>query len=77
MAFYCGEEMKSLPRLFKEHLLAKAHGWTIDYIRSLEEFEFERFVHLAMISERYDNYDVMNAVSVASIGKSLKSLRSI
>lgn len=74
MAFYRGEEVKSLPRLFKEHLLAKSHGWTIDYIRGLEDFEFERFVHLAVISERYDNYDVMNAVSIASLGKDLRSI---
>jgi len=70
--FYRGEEIKSLPKLFKEHLLAKTYGWTIDYMRSLVEFEFERFVSLALISERLDNYDVMNAVSIASVGRSLR-----
>jgi len=62
-----------LPRLFKEHLLAKTYSWTISYIRDLPDFEFERFVSLAMISERLDNYDVLNAVSIASLGKTLRS----
>lgn len=72
MNFYRGDEIDSLPRLFKEHLLAKAHGWTIHYIRSLADFEFERFVGLAMVSERLKNYDVMNAVSITSVGKALR-----
>jgi hypothetical protein len=63
-----------LPKLFKEHLLAKTYGWTIDNIRSMPDFEFERFASLAMISERLDNYDMLNAVSVASLGKSLRSM---
>ena len=62
-----------MPKLFKEHLLAKTHGWTIEYIRGLEYFEFERFFNLAMISERYDNYNLMNVMSIASIGKGLRS----
>ncbi len=74
MDFYRGDEIKSLPKLFKEHLLARAYGWTINDIRSLPDFEFERFVSLAMISERLDNYDVLNAVSIASVGKNLRSL---
>ena len=63
-----------MPKLFKEHLLAKVYGWTIDSIRSMPDFEFERFASLAMISERLDNYDVLNAVSIGSLGKSLRSM---
>ena len=74
MDFYKGDEVESLPKLFKEHLLAKAYGWTIHYMRDLEDFEFERFVSLALVSERLDNYDVMNAVSIASVGKSLRGI---
>ena len=71
--FYQGEKIESLPRLFKEHLLAKTYGWTISYIRGLPDFEFERFFNLAMVSERLDNYDILNAVSISSIGKTLRS----
>ena len=40
----------------------------------MPDFEFERFASLAMISERLDNYDVLNAVSIASLGKPLRSM---
>ena len=40
----------------------------------MPDFESERFASLAMISERLDNYDVLNAVSIASLGKPLRSM---
>jgi hypothetical protein len=46
-------------------------GWTLDYIRSLDENEKEFFYLMALMKLHYKNFDIVNMMYMSSTGKSL------
>ncbi len=60
-----------MPEACREYIIVQDVGWTLDYIRSLDENEKEFFYLMALMKLHYKNFDIVNMMYMSSTGKSL------
>jgi len=66
-----GKKISEVPEACKEYIIVQDIGWTLDYVRSLEENEKEFFYLMALLKLNYKNFDIVNMMYMSATGKSL------
>ena len=60
-----------VPNAFKEYVLAQDFGWSLEYIRNIEEKDKDSLFALCVTKLMYRNFDTINMMALTSTGKSL------
>jgi hypothetical protein len=69
--FLTGKGIAEVPPILMEYMVAKHFGWTLEYIRTLSDDDFENFSRLAILGESYKNADIINVMGMTFAGKKI------
>ncbi len=66
-----GEQNSEVPESCKEYIIVQDTGWTLEYIKSMDDNEKEFFYLMALVKLNYRNFDIVNMMYMSATGKSL------